>query len=324
MAEKFDFNIDNTQTLYDMSHKKHRRSLTTAIYQIVNIILIIALEFFKMATIDGAISFDIKECAIEVALLWVLQYALYCINFSYSKQKGYEKKEYIEAREECSKASKKLVCDCDVAYLEEYCEHIVQAEFTRRKIIMLALEGINFEKYEQEYRYLNKEQLKALKRADGMPLFNKKQIKAIRRCNRAKPMFLSVNHLLCVDEITSNKEFLPPSPEKIERKLYAKKAITSILFTSIFAMVTVEPVINFSYGAVVDALLGLVPLVCGIIFGRMQGWSTTLGYGVKYYNAKRSECEQAYNWISSKYHLLDKQDEFDDKENISNVKIDKN
>lgn len=312
MAEKFDFDFDSSQTLSDMSHKKYKRNLTTAIYQIVNIILIIALEFFKMATIDGTISFNLTECAIEVALLWVLQYALYCINFSYSKQKGYDSKDYSTARKECAEASKRLVMECDVSYLEDYCDHVVQAEFKRRKLIILALEGINSAKYESEYCYLNKEQLKALKRADGTPLFNMRQIKAIRRCNRAKPISLSVNHLLSVDEIASNKEFLPPSPEKIERKMYAKKAVTSILFTSIFAMVTVEPMINFNFGTVVDALLGLVPLVCGIIFGRMQGWSTTIGYGVKYYNAKRSECEQAYNWIQSKYNLKQNIDEASD------------
>lgn len=304
MAEKLDFEPkDNLQS------QSTKESITSILYPVINIILIIAFEFFKIATIDGTLAFDITKWSIEVVILGGVQYTLYSLNFSYSKLKGYENKEYIKARSNCLKASAKLLDSCDFEYLEEYCEHVVSAELERRRTIILALEGINYKKYEEEYRYLNKEQLKALQRKDGMPLFNKKQIKAIRRCNRSKPMTLRANQLLYTDEITPKRRLLPETPEERGRLLHRKKAMIGIILIGVTPVVMIDPIIHFSFGAVVEAILGIVPLAFGVIFGRMHGWNTTVEYGIKYYNAKCSECEQAYNWIKSKYNLKQNIDE---------------
>ena len=290
--------------------KPKKDTLSVILYNVVNLVVIAAIMLLKVATIDGTFSIDWVAFGAETAILWIVQYMLFLVNYSIGKDKGKLTELYDQSATECRSICNELIAAYSPSKIQEYCDFITQLDLqnAQRRILSGACE---FDDFNAKYRFMNRAQLKAVprfisaetaiitaefakklqkRRLSGaekakLYLFDRRQIKAILRAQRLKAEKMTSSDLIYAEVDMQIRRRVAAKPGASEQKQKMRKLLNSAIFAAIFTGVTVSATVDFSFSSVVDMFMSLVPILIGVVNGRVQGYRRSTATAVAYFLA---------------------------------------
>lgn len=291
----------------DMSSLPMTRKLPIkeAMGYLINAFLILILTLALYAKIDSSFDVDWGKVGFELILIYMVSAIVYTNSLSLGKINGQKKEEYQEAYKRCTNAIIKLAENKHIENIDKFCMERQEADLEARKRIILSSVHIPYEKYQSEYAGKSISELRSLKKPlqakekKARAFFNKVQIRALIRVMYMKPHKLSPQSL--TKPINAKTDEFLENCTKIERKMIARKLITSFVTTFIVVNFSIEIVSEFSYKTVVESIVRLIPILWSWISGQFAGYNISVNSKVAYYNDKARFCLQADNWLNERY-----------------------
>lgn len=271
---------------------------------VVNAFLIIILALALYAKIDSSFDVDWSEIGFELVLIYMISSIIYVNSLSLGKLNGQKKDEYKEAYRKCNEATTKLSENKYIANLDKFCIERQEADLEARKRVVLSSVYIPYEDYKGKYAGKSMKELRAMRREgakDGekAPLFNRVQLRALVKVMYMRPHKLSAQSL--TKPLNAKSEEFIEDCGKIERKIIARRLISSLAATFIVVNFSIEIVSAFSYKTVVESIVRLIPILWSWLSGQFAGYNVSVNNKVAYYNDKAKYCMQADNWLCEKY-----------------------
>lgn len=281
----------------EVREKPKKDTLSVILYNVVNLVVIAAIMLLKVATIDGTFNIDWIAFGAETAILWIVQYMLFLVNYSIGKDKGKLTELYEESASECRKVCNELIAAFSPSKIQEYCDFITQLDLqnAQRRILSGVCE---FDDFNTKYRFMNRAQLKAVPRSiSELYLFDRRQIKAILRAQKLKAEKMTSSDLIYAEVDMRSRHRVAARPGASEQKQKMRKLFNSAIFAAIFTGVTVSATVDFSFSSVVDMFMSLVPILIGVVNGRVQGYRLSTATAVAYFRAVAAESKAAKKWL---------------------------
>lgn len=301
--------------------KKVKGKISTAIYHIASLAIVVAVMLLKVATIDGTFNINWGAFGIEAAIIWIAQYILFIVNYSIGKDKGRLTDNYIEAQRACLEKCKKLAEECMPEEIQAYCDYITNMDLQNAQ--RRALAGVcRYEDFVEKYQYMNRAQIKAVPstlsestnlitisharairvkdffhRDKSAFLFDRQQIRAIMKAKRMKAEKMTSSELIFADTEIDSMHRVIARPKTQEARQKTRKFLSSAIFAAVFTCVTISASVDFTFASVVDMFLSLVPIIIGLVTGRLQGYTNATSAAVAYFHSIAAEATSAYKWI---------------------------
>ena len=306
----------------EVREKPKKDTLSVILYNVVNLVVIAAIMLLKVATIDGTFNIDWIAFGAETAILWIVQYMLFLVNYSIGKDKGKLTELYEESASECRKVCNELIAAFSPSKIQEYCDFITQLDLqnAQRRILSGVCE---FDDFNTKYRFMNRAQLKTVPRSISdetaiitaefakklqkrrlnsaekakLYLFDRRQINAILRAQKLKAEKMTSSDLIYAEIDMRSRHRVAARPGASEQKQKMRKLFNSAIFAAIFTGVTVSATVDFSFSSVVDMFMSLVPILIGVVNGRVQGYRLSTATAVAYFRAVAAESKAAKKWL---------------------------
>lgn len=296
--------LDNNNNHSGSSPIERKLPIREAMGYVVNAFLIIILALALYAKIDSSFDVNWSEVGFELVLIYMISSIIYVNSLSLGKLNGQKRDEYKEAYRKCSEATTKLSENKYIANLNEFCIERQEADLEARKRLVLSSVYISYDDYTSKYAGKSIKELKAIKR-DGAkddekaPLFNRVQRRTLVKVMYMRPHKLSSQSL--TKPLNAKSEEFIEDCGKIERKIIARKLISSLAATFIVVNFSIEIVSAFSYKTVVESIVRLIPILWSWLSGQFAGYNVSVNNKVAYYNDKARYCMQANNWLDEQY-----------------------
>lgn len=280
-------------------------SVKEAMGYVINAFLIIILTLALYAKIDSSFDVDWGKVGFELVLIYMVSAIVYTNSLSLGKISGQKRDEYQDAYKNCVKAISKLAENKHIENIDKFCMEKQEADLEARKRVVLSSVHIPYDKYINEYADKSISELKAYKKPltenekKARPFFNQVQIRALRKVMYMKPHKLSSQSL--TKPVNAKTDEFLENCAKIERKMVARKLITSFVTTFVVVNFSIEIVNEFSYKTIVESVVRLIPILWSWISGQFAGYNISINSKIAYYNDKARFCSQADKWLNEHY-----------------------
>ena len=198
-------------------------------------------------------------------ILFIVSSLIYKTKYAEYEAKAKQNAEYIEVQNEYDSLVKKIQEKGLLARLPELCQRYIDLELKQFRTAILSNACIPYEVYERDYMRLSDAELKTLEITDAMR-------KAIKKANRAKGLHLTAQGLLSVSKQSVIRySALTVSSHQREQIDSALNTLSRIVTTFLGGAVAVEVIVNFSWQAVAQWVLRMLPLAFAAFSGANQG-----------------------------------------------------
>lgn len=285
-----------------------KKGIKSTLYVIINAFLIIALAMLSFVKINASMQIDWTGFAYEAIILWFISLVIYSNSVGIGELKGHGTDRYIETIDDCEKAVRALTAHREIDRLNDFVQYVREQDLISRRKDTIGSACIPWDKWETEYQNKTMRELRAMRtvikdergRDKAVPFFSKTQIAALLH---AKTMRY---HRFNAEMLTSpvnakTRGFTVLNPKKKIRMLKARKALTSVLWVMTAAYFAVDIVLGFTFAAVVECAVKIIPVAWAWVTGQYAGWNATTETAVAFYANKADWCKRAVAWLNA-YH----------------------
>ena len=208
---------------------------------------------------------DFKNFTALTLFLYVVTTIVYRNRYNRGKLRGRSDPEYIEALKTYRSAKDKITELGIASDIPAFCQEYKTNELKEYRKGILADVDLDYDVYIQKYRQLSNKQVMKL------PLHYNTR-KAIIKCNNATPIKLTPGLIMNESGEANREKLVTQSGRERERRDKLKDFIWRGLMVALGGMIAVNVIFDFSFIAIAQWFVRMLPIVSAIIMGDDSGF----------------------------------------------------
>lgn len=208
---------------------------------------------------------DFKNFTALTLFLYVVTTIVYRNRYNRGKLRGRSDPEYIEALKAYREAKEKITELGIASDISTFCQEYKTNELKDYRKGILADVDLDYDVYIQKYRQLSNKQVMKL----TLPYYTRK---AIIKCNKAIPIKLTPGLIMNESGEADREKLVAQSGRERERRDKLKDFIWRGLMVALGGMIAVNVIFNFSFIAIVQWFVRMLPIISAIIMGDDSGF----------------------------------------------------
>lgn len=239
---------------------------------ITGLILIATLISFTNSSVTIG---NIRNLTAITVFLYIVTTAVYQNQYAKGKERGKKEKEFIASQEKLNEVRKQLDEYISIDNLADYCRNYVESELKSYRTIQLMQVNMKYSDYEP---YLGKSFLHIYK--DRNLLSAQKRV--IIKCNRAKPIKMTVSKLMSDYEGGSRGKLIFESGAKREIRDKTFNLIRRAFTTLFSGLIVVDIIMDWSWQTLIQWGIRMMPVLTALVVGESAGYSNITVTEVRY------------------------------------------
>lgn len=274
-----------------------RKRLTKGLINYAGILISVCLMFavIMIVTTDVKItSFkDIADLGVDFFLLLFCAYASFVSCADSGTRAGLSSRLYNETVAKFNEWKETLIKGNMQCRLAEFCRHYILDELKNVRMSHLAVVGLSYEQYMENYATKDNKEIDAL---EGL---SPAQKKAIKKANGTKPITLKPETILRCGRGTPHRAPLEMSPEARKTITFGVRLGQTLIISLGMSIIALDLVTDPSWVVFATVCFKLVSVLYNCFIGYKAGFSNIVIDKVNYMNGQIDLMQQAILYIEA-------------------------
>lgn len=249
-------------------------------------VVVVVTTDFRVVTWE-----DVKEIAVDFALLLLCSYSMYVTCSDSGMRLGLKNKDYLDGIS-AFKAKKDIIIKSkNQRRLHEFCRFFIKRELENTKMNILAVVGYDYDTYMREFAIRTKQEI------NNDKSLTKAQRKAINRANAVAPIVLTPEMIMKRGRHAGKRGPLGMAPETKKYIAFGMKFVTTTITTALVAAIIIEFVVEPTWLMFAECMLRLLIVVLNGFSGYKLGYENIVFDTVNYMSDQTDLMEQAIQFF---------------------------
>lgn len=262
---------------------------------VIAICILVAVIGIYFTDIKFDTALDFVDMSLSVAVMFFCTYSEYLLMFRKGTDDSKKEEVYKIAVQEFEKIKSEVVESGKLCLIDEFCAEFVRQELITARKHALQVVGVSETDF---YSTLIGKSRRTLIKSQK---YTKLQIDGILQASRMKPIKLTRSMILTMSgQKTARRSPIGASAISNEAKDKGFALLRIATTTAITGMIALELTINFSWLAVLQCFLKLIPIFINMFKGYTSGVDNVLSVEVTNLNEKSNVLKQFYREVCEK------------------------
>ena len=275
----------------DVAKKKVGKTFMNNIGLFMSVVLIFAVIVIMTTDIHLVSLAEITSLGLDFFLLLFCSYSMYICLADTGSKSGLSTLRYIETVEKFGEMKNRIFEGNMQNRLLDFCNYYTANELQNVKTAIIAMVGLSYDDYRDNYMHLDNKGLDAIKE------LNSAQKKAIKKANKVKPVKLTPEMILRQGRSARRRSPLEINPVTKKNMQFGFKFVQITALSFGMSLIAFDIITEPSWVIFASVCLKLLSIVLNGFGGYKAGYDNIVIDTVNYTNAQTDLMQQAVQYI---------------------------